>query len=288
MTNASNSSSGSITSGFLLAGTSVFALVLGCGYWASHKGTAQATAERQALEDAAALAAQEPIEGADLDAALPVSPAEAGELSTATSGDGLTAVVEGQPTTGEARYDEDGNLLPPEKLELITSMTPEELAAMVNGGQHLGIQGQDLSKFPVIDGATLITYDDLALPDYDSTPNFDDEARKSSEEIFPDEILALDGQKVAMDGFMLPLDFENKSITAFVLNPYPPGCCFGGTMPRMDEWIEVDLVDEDGCPYYAYRVVRVTGTFEVGEVIDAYGYVTSVYRIHAENVSCLW
>ena len=142
-------------------------------------------------------------------------------------------------------------------------------------------------RFPLIDGASLVTYDDVALPDYDSTPTFDDEARKSSEEIFPDRILGLDGEKVAMDGFMLPLDFENKAITAFVLNPYPPGCCYGGAMPRMDEWIEVEVEDPDGCPYYAYRVVRVTGTLEVGEVIDAYGYVTSVYRIQADDVTCL-
>ena len=273
---------GTVTSGFLLAGTGVFALVIGCGYWASQKGTAQATAEREALIDQQLAADLEPIEGEALDAEVPEEP----ELPQDVPG--VTGVIDGQPTTGEARYDEDGNLLPPEKLELITSLSPEDLAARVQNGEHLGIQGQDLSEFPLIDGASLVTYDDVALPDYDSTPTFDDEARKSSEEIFPEQILGLDGEKVAMDGFMLPLDFENKAITAFVLNPYPPGCCYGGAMPRMDEWIEVEVEDPEGCPYYAYRVVRVTGTLEVGEVIDAYGYVTSVYRIQADDVTCLW
>jgi hypothetical protein len=273
---------GTVTSGFLLAGTGVFALVIGCGYWASQKGTTQATAEREALLEDQRTAELAPIEGEDLDAEVPEQP----ELPKNVPG--ITGVVDGKPTAGEARYDEDGNLLPPEKLELITSLTPEDLAARVQNGEHLGIQGQDLSQFPLIDGARLVTYEDVALPDYDSTPTFDDEARQSSEEIFPDEILALDGVKVAMDGFMLPLDFENKAITSFVLNPYPPGCCYGGAMPRMDEWVEVDILDPGGCPYYAYRVVRVTGTLQVGEVIDAYGYVTSVYRIKADDVTCLW
>jgi hypothetical protein len=36
--------------------------------------------------------------------------------------------------------------------------------------------------------------------------------------------------------------------------------------------------------YFPYQVVRVIGTFEVGEKLDDYGYVRSIYRLRADEV----
>jgi hypothetical protein len=61
------------------------------------------------------------------------------------------------------------------------------------------------------------------------------------------------------------------------------GCCFGA-MPRLDEWVEVQVGVGGGVDYIPFQAVRVTGPFEVGEVLDDYGYVRSLYRMKAESV----
>ena len=103
---------------------------------------------------------------------------------------------------------------------------------------------------------------------------------------FPEEVLALDGERIALEGYKQPLSFNGNKVASFVLSPYPPGCCFGG-MPGLDEWVEVEVAG-DGVDYFAYRVIRVTGELEVGEELDDWGYVASLYRMNSDKVEKLW
>jgi hypothetical protein len=140
---------------------------------------------------------------------------------------------------------------------------------------------------PLPEGTVPIDYTTLHLPEYRSRTSSDGIARPN-EEVFTPEVLALAGKQIAMLGFQVPveIDAKNRKLKSFVLSPMPPGCHFG-TLPRPDEWIDVDAVPMGGTDYLAYRIVRVTGTLEVGEVYDEFGFLMNIYRIRATAVEQL-
>lgn len=57
-----------------------------------------------------------------------------------------------------------------------------------------------------------------------------DEADKD----IPADIKCLDGKKVVIRGFMLPLKVENEKATEFLIMRNQGACCFG-TMPKMPQ-----------------------------------------------------
>ncbi|QDU86036.1 hypothetical protein Pla163_31850 [Planctomycetes bacterium Pla163] len=134
------------------------------------------------------------------------------------------------------------------------------------------------------EGVIGIDYETLALPDYEQKSSQDGSVRPN-EEIFPPEILALEGKQVALMGFMVPdvFDDENRKLVSFIVSPFPPGCHFG-TLPRADEWIECDATPIGGASFLAYRVVRVVGTLELGEEYDRWGFLMSLYRIKVDHI----
>jgi hypothetical protein len=133
------------------------------------------------------------------------------------------------------------------------------------------------------EGTRYLTFEDVSWPEYEPPElrDVDEEILPLSE--FPEALRELDGTRAAIDGYMIPVDFANRKVTSFILSRYLANCCFG-VMPRLDEWIEVDVLVEGGVDYVPFRVVRVTGELEVGEVLDDYGYVRSLYRLRAEDV----
>jgi len=166
---------------------------------------------------------------------------------------------------------------------LVGTFDPAMLTDAGLGG-HMGKVAP--SDVPLPEGTVLLTWEDLAMPDYEPpTPFAEDTYTK--EEIFPKEILAHDGQVRAFEGFMQPIAWKGDKVTEFLLSPYPPGCCFGG-MPGFDEWIDVEIQDPEGVEYHGMRTIRVTGDFAVGENYDDYGYVYSIFRVKADQVERLW
>ncbi len=154
--------------------------------------------------------------------------------------------------------------------------------------EHAAIMAGEVEG-PEVDADTQrISYETLSVPDYQGEPYFDDAEQKDPTTIFTPELLALDGKKVALDGFMNPLDFEGREVVSFLLSPYPPGCCFTG-MPRYDELVDAYSITEgETFQWYPYRALRATGTLRVGEQLDEYGYVLSIYRLEVEKLEPLW
>jgi len=144
--------------------------------------------------------------------------------------------------------------------------------------------GPEAGMPPLPEDTTPIDYSTIALPDYEMGTS-DDGVARPNEEIFPPEILALEGKRIALLCFMMPEQFdkENRKLLSFIVSPFPPGCHFG-TVPRADEWISADANAIGGAEFLAYRVVRVIGTLELGEEYDQYGYLMSLYRIRVERV----
>ena len=108
----------------------------------------------------------------------------------------------------------------------------------------------------------------------------ENEAAKSSS--IPQEILALNGKKVAISGYMLPYQVDdNGYVSQFSLNGNYDMCYFGAPV-SINEWVMV-LTNTEQKVKYTHKPITVLGTFEVGEqFVD--GEVSSVYRIVLERV----
>jgi hypothetical protein len=97
----------------------------------------------------------------------------------------------------------------------------------------------------------------------------------------PDGIRRLSGRKVAVDGFMMPLDFVDGAVTRFVLNSSYDMCMFGAPS-RATERIDVEMARGRTAPF-THRPLRVYGVLDVGARWEA-GRVTSLYRLQAHAV----
>ena len=99
----------------------------------------------------------------------------------------------------------------------------------------------------------------------------------------PDYILDLDGKRVLVLGFMVPVKFDRTGkIESFIITQNQMFCCYG-VVPAMNEWITVDMEEGKHTRYRANVPVGLRGILAVGEEIQD-GYVTSVYRLEASDV----
>lgn len=98
----------------------------------------------------------------------------------------------------------------------------------------------------------------------------------------PAAVLALNGKRVAVEGFMSPLAFDAGGVKEFSLVQDPSLCCFGA-VPEMNHWIHVVMPDKERTEFYSFDPVAVYGVLQVGEEYQD-GYVVSLYRMVADKV----
>lgn len=74
--------------------------------------------------------------------------------------------------------------------------------------------------------------------------------------VFPDDVQALDGRRLRLTGFMVPLE-QRKQQTHFLLSFYPPSCgyCVGGGPTSLVEVFSAEPVE------FSYDSVSLSGTF---------------------------
>lgn len=99
--------------------------------------------------------------------------------------------------------------------------------------------------------------------------------------MIPERIRAADGKKISVDGFMIPLEYNGKKVSKFILAMNQNTCCFGGN-PQIHEFIIVSVAgagvnDEMDIP------LRVKGVLHVA-VIRNQGKLAGIYRLEAESV----
>ncbi len=147
------------------------------------------------------------------------------------------------------------------------------------------------------DGVQAISFQSLSLLDADVdglldlifNPVGEDGQKPKTDFEFPESAQALNGKRVAIVGYMIPLDWVQGEdrITSFMLVRDFAQCCFGG-MPRPDEWIDVITPIGESAGFYAYRPIRVIGKLRVGLDRPADAMVASVYQLVATNVTDTW
>jgi hypothetical protein len=99
--------------------------------------------------------------------------------------------------------------------------------------------------------------------------------------MIPERIRAADGKLVSVDGFMIPLEYNGKKVSKFILAMNQNTCCFGGN-PQIHEFIIVSVAgagvnDEMDIP------LRVKGVLRVA-VIRNHGKLSGIYRLESQSV----
>jgi len=147
------------------------------------------------------------------------------------------------------------------------------------------------------EGVQAISFHNLSLLDADIDGLLDlifNPAEKEGQDAaapfeFPAAAQTLDGKRVAIVGYMIPLDWIDgeERITSFMLVRDFAQCCFGG-MPRPDEWIDVTTPLGESVGFFAYRPIRVMGKLTVGLDRPADAMVASVFQMLASDVTDSW
>jgi hypothetical protein len=210
------------------------------------------------------------------------------------------------------RYENEGNIVedPVFKKKLWTWIAVSASILMLAGGlgaYFFGARSQP-ANLQDVKGKSIVTIDRTSQPPADSPktpinqadyktlnfdilgsytykfPNSDGKPIKKGElkSQIPENIRAFDGKKIAIQGYMIPMEYEDNGAKRFVLSQFVPACCFGDTI-RMNQWIDVQMADGKRTKYHSMELIVIFGTLEVGEELQD-GYVASLYRFKADEV----
>ena len=102
----------------------------------------------------------------------------------------------------------------------------------------------------------------------------------------PDWVTALNGKRVVIRGNATPANIDSSGVSEFFLANQTDPCGFG-TMPRINEWIYVNLAGGKRVnitpPPGSTVEVLVKGTFRVKEDIEE-GHIVSLFTLVADTV----
>jgi hypothetical protein len=146
--------------------------------------------------------------------------------------------------------------------------------------------GVSIAMHPVQHAADPAAPQTVAFAELSSFPyTASDRKREKSEsrqDPIPREIRALDGKRIQITGYMVPLQFREGKIESFYLSRAGFQCCYADA-PKATDFIRVSLPPGQFVPMA--DLARVSGVLEVGEEWNSAGWVDSVYRLRAESVA---
>ena len=154
------------------------------------------------------------------------------------------------------------------------------LAGLLGGGA-LALRAAD--EAPKGDGYEKVGFDRLASYTYNApegdpaTPNAPPPSGAGQ---IPDKVKALNEQKVAVTGFMLPVKMDGGLVKEFLLVKDPMLCCYG-VMPKLNEWVVVKMTGKGVKPLMDVPIT-FEGKLKVGEMYEN-GYLTGVYLLEGDH-----
>jgi hypothetical protein len=155
------------------------------------------------------------------------------------------------------------------------------LTLLLLGCSALGLRGAEAAKpdYAAVGFDKLASYN-FTPPETDSaTPNA---KPPSGADQIPDRIKALDQQKVAVTGYMLPTKMEGGLVKEFLLVKDPMMCCYG-VMPKINEWVVVKMTGAGVKPLMDIPIT-FDGKLKVGEMYEN-GYLTGVYLLEGDKMA---
>ncbi len=122
-----------------------------------------------------------------------------------------------------------------------------------------------------------VTFDELAGFDY---ALYAEDAKNPHE--VPAKIQALAGKRVAVDGYMMPLQYEAGGAKKFILMKNQFGCCYAAT-PKLNEWVEVTMEGGSVAEYQPHVLVTAWGVLDVKPQARD-GMATGLYQMKGSKV----
>lgn len=101
----------------------------------------------------------------------------------------------------------------------------------------------------------------------------------------PDEVRALSGKTVQVEGFMMPEKITGGMVSRFYLLRHVLGCCFGQP-PKINEILAVELPKGEECPALQGTII-VRGPLVIELERDERGEIVGIYRMKATQVSAI-
>jgi hypothetical protein len=144
--------------------------------------------------------------------------------------------------------------------------TPRKIA--VDGEEMFAVGFDKLAAFEytIVDAATGATPEEI-------------EKAKQRDQV-PDWIKVYQEKRVALTGFMMPLQIENGLAKKFIMMRDITTCCFGN-VPNMNEYAIVTMKTGGVKPIQDVPVV-LTGIFRIAEKYEN-GYVVALYQMDGEK-----
>jgi hypothetical protein len=96
----------------------------------------------------------------------------------------------------------------------------------------------------------------------------------------PEEVKALNKREVSLRGFMLPMKYEGRLATEFLLLKNRGLCCYG-VAPKITEWVDVRMTGK-GVKAIMDQPVTVFGVFRVRDLREN-GDLVGIYRLDADK-----
>lgn len=120
----------------------------------------------------------------------------------------------------------------------------------------------------------------LLVPEETGSVELPTEPGKSG--AIPPRVQALNGKRVRISGYMLPVKLENGLVKECLLLRNQMMCCFG-RRPELNEWVIVKMKGK-GVPSTMDTPVSFYGTLHVGEMFEN-GVFEGLYQFDGEKIS---
>ncbi|MBL8878697.1 MAG: DUF3299 domain-containing protein [Phycisphaerales bacterium] len=163
---------------------------------------------------------------------------------------------------------------------IISASIPGMMPIVVDPSK-LATIGQDVDD----DGTIHLSIDQLACYPYDLLAMnewlHDPESGPRPEQI-PEQIRKLNGKRVELRGYMMPVTMYEEGTPMFLLLRDALACCFG-MAHGMNAWVRVEMKNDERVAYVSGTPIVVRGILEVGEQVED-DLVMSIYRLRGERV----
>jgi hypothetical protein len=149
------------------------------------------------------------------------------------------------------------------------------MPAMLTAGIAVRVSAQANTS-----GPANISFWTISNYDYNPKEPFEPAPRQAVNTI-PPAVRAFEGQKVAIDGNAMALDYSSGMTSEFILQTSADACGFGA-MPRINEWIYVKMASGKKIQVSTAMDMTVIGTFHIRETLEG-GRVVGLYTIDADT-----
>lgn len=120
------------------------------------------------------------------------------------------------------------------------------------------------------DGVTIVDFEFLGGYEY---TNIND---------IPEPVFDLDGRRIEISGYMLPVDTSKGKVSSFMLLNNRFACCFG-VMPRENEFLFAKMADGKTVKYINDKPVTISGELEIARDNFASGIYSIVVNDFREG-----